>query len=171
MTVRVRQLELGEESQLLELLRSALMEEPLAFVTSPEDDSMSSLESIREGLRRSPNVAIFGAFDGCLVGMLWLAREPRKKLSHKALIWRAFVRKEFRGRGIGGQLLGVAISHARGLDGLAALRLGVSDRSPAAHRLYERYGFRVWGVEPDCIRSNGESAQLYWMTLPLDKMT
>jgi ribosomal protein S18 acetylase RimI-like enzyme len=168
MNVEIRQLEPTDAAELLRLLQQAVTEEPLAFVTSPEDEFVSSVGAVREQLERAPDTVIFGAFEHDMVGMLWFAREARTKLSHKALIWRAFVRKEFRGRGIGGQLLQTAIAHARNLHGLAAIWLGVSDKSPDARRLYEKYGFRVWGIEPDCIRSDGESAQLYYMELRLE---
>jgi len=167
MGARIRQLEPGDETELLELLRLAVREEPLAFVTSDGDSSVASADVVRQELSRAPETVVFGAFDPSMVGMLWFARESRAKLSHKALLWRAFVHRDWRGRGLGAQLLQAAIDHARRLEGLTALRLGVSDRSTAARRLYERHGFKVWGVEPDCIRFGGESAELYYMTLQL----
>lgn len=144
------------------------METPLAFVTSPDDDFVSSTEDVCEHLDRDPDTVVFGAFDEDLVGMLWFAREDRAKVAHKALIWRTFVRKESRGRGIGERLLEVAINHGRTLNGLAAIWLCVSDKSSVARRLYEKHGFRAWGVEPDSFRADGESAQLYYMTLHLE---
>jgi GNAT superfamily N-acetyltransferase len=168
MNVEIRQLEPTHATELLRLLQQAVTEEPFAFVSSPEDDVVSSIDAVRQQLECAPDIAIFGAFEHDMVGMLWFARETRTKLSHQALIWRAFVRKEFRGRGIGRQLVQVAIAHARNLHGLATVWLGVSDRSTDARKLYEKCGFRVWGVEPDCIRFNGESAQLYYMALRLE---
>jgi GNAT superfamily N-acetyltransferase len=121
MNVEIRQLEPTDATELLRLLQQAVTEEPLAFVTSPEDHFVSSVDAVREQLERAPDIVIFGAFEPDMVGMLWFEREARTKLSHQALIWRAFVRKEFRGRGIGGQLLQTAIAHARNLNGLAGL--------------------------------------------------
>jgi ribosomal protein S18 acetylase RimI-like enzyme len=167
MGLQIRQLGPNDVLELLDLLREAAVEEPLAFVTSPEDDFISSTKSVREHLEPGPLTAVFGAFDRDLVGMLWFAREERTKVAHKALIWRTYVRKESRGRGIGGKLLEVAINHGRTLKGLAAIWLCVSDKSPVAKKLYERHGFRVWGVEPDSFRADGESARLYYMTLHL----
>src|SRR5690606_20358351 len=92
-----------------------------------------------------PDTAVLGAFERDLVGMLWFAREVRVKLAHKGSIWRTFVRKEFRGQGVGTKLLQTAIAHARDLSDLEVIRLCVSDRSPDARKLYERHGFRVWG--------------------------
>lgn len=42
-----------------------------------------------------------------------------------------------------------------------------SAKSVAARRLYERHGFQVWGIEPDGIRAEGESARIDYMGLRL----
>ena len=168
MTAQIRKLQSDDAAALLDLLRRALTEEPLAFVTSLDDESVSSIEVVRKDLERSPDNVVFGAFDGPLVGMLWFTRESRRKKSHKALIWRTFVLANSRGQGIGAQLIEAAIEHARTLDGVAALWLGVSEISSGARKLYERFGFRVWGTEPDSIRFNGESALLNYMMLELE---
>lgn len=167
--MRIRQLEPSDATELFRLFREALTEEPLAFVASPEDDAASSVEAVAERLKGAPNTVVFGAFDPLIVGMLWFARESRAKLAHQALISNVFVCKEFRGRGVGGKLLEAAIAHARSLEGVEALWLGVSDKSPAALRLYERHGFSVWGLEPDGIRADGESAPMYYMELRLGR--
>lgn len=167
MTVLIRQLKQGDETELLELYRQAVTEEPLAFVTAPEDEAAFSTEAVRTRLTRAPETVVLGAFDPEMVGMLWFAREPRKKLSHQALIWNVFVRAEARGHGVAGKLIQSAITHARTLDGIEALWLGVTDHSLAARRLYEKHGFHVWGIEPDGIRYDGESATMYYMELRL----
>lgn len=165
--MQIRQLDERDEAELLELYRQAVTQEPLAFVSSLEDETAFSTEAVRARLTGAPETVVFGAFDPGMVGMLWLAREPRRKLSHQALIWNVFVRAEARGRGIGRELLRSAIAHAHTLDGVEALWLGVSDRSTHALRLYEAHGFRVWGIEPDGLRHDGESARMYYMTLAL----
>lgn len=165
--VPIRQLEPDDATELLGLYRHAVAEEPLAFVTSLEDELAMSLESVARRLTGAPDTVVFGAFDRRLVGMLWFAREPRRKLCHQALIWNVFVLREYRGQGVAGRLLRAAIAHARTLKGVESLWLGVSDRSPAARRLYERSGFEVWGIEPDGIRLDGESARMYYLGLRL----
>lgn len=169
MTLHIRQLGPNDVTELLDLLREAAREAPLAFVTSPEDDFVSSIETVREHLERGPDTVVFGAFEPDLVGMLWFAREKRRKLAHKALIWRTFIRSESRGRGTGGRLLQAAIAHARTLPGLDAIWLCVSGKSPVARKLYEKHGFRVWGVEPDAFRAAGESAELHYLRLELER--
>ena len=50
------------------------------------------------------------------------------------------VHKEYRGRGIGSQLLNGIVNHARE-NGFGTVRLDVIDTNPGARRLYERNGF------------------------------
>ena len=45
--------------------------------------------------------------------------------------------------------------------------LSVSEKAPAARQLYESAGFVVWGLEPDCIRYQGESTREYHLALEL----
>jgi len=42
--------------------RQALLEQPFAFESSPEDDRFNSPEAVRQQLRRSPEAIILGAF-------------------------------------------------------------------------------------------------------------
>ena len=168
MNVQIRVLGQDDVTELVDLLREAATIDPLAFVSSVEDDYISSTESVCDHLKRGPNTVVLGAFDVELVGMLWFSREKRKKLAHKALIWRTFVKKKARGQKIGDKLLQAAIDHARALEGLDAIQLCVSDRSPVARQLYEKHGFRIWGTEPDSFRATGISAQLHYMTLQLN---
>lgn len=169
MNLQIRTLGPDDAAELVDLLRQATTEEPLAFVSSVEDDYLSSTATVRDHLEGGPDTVVLGAVDIELVGMLWFNREKRKKLAHKALIWRTFVRKKARGHGVGGQLLQAAIDHARTLEGLDAIQLCVSDRSPAARKLYERHGFRIWGTEIDSFRDHGISARLHYMTLRLGR--
>lgn len=166
MNLKIRTLGPGDAAELVQLLREATTEEPLAFVSSVEDDYISSTKAVRDHLT-GPDTVVLGAFDDEMVGMLWFSREKRIKLAHKALIWRTFVRKEARGHSVGDKLLQAAIEHARALNGLDAIQLCVSDRSPVARKLYEKHGFQIWGTEPDSFRAHGISAELQYMTLKL----
>lgn len=79
-----------------------------------------------------------------------------------------YVAARHRRRGIGRQLLEAAIQHARSLPGITAVRLSVSSAAPNAQRLYERFGFRLWGTEPDSLRHNGQSVIEYHMVLQIE---
>jgi len=147
---------------------AALQDSPLSFMSSPEDDSACSPEIVRERLKTGPpNSIIIGAFAPELVGTLGLYRDPHIKAAHKVHLWGMYVAPPHRRSGIGAQLLDAAIQHARSIPGVTAIRLSVSSTAPAAQRLYERAGFRIWGREPDSLRHNGQGANEHHMILQL----
>ena len=133
----------------LTLRREALLGEPLSFAATPESDFARTIEAIRDYFNRG---VLFGAFDGAqLVGVVGLYRDWHPKTAHNAIVWGTYVQPPHRGRGIGRELMEAAIAHARTL-GVDNVRLSVSDSAPAARRLYERLGFRLWGTQPDALR-------------------
>jgi len=160
---------LGEEDAeaYAALRREALRDSPLAFAASPEDDVVSSSEAVREQLRRGPESVIFGAFRGRLVGAVGLYRDRHRKASHKVHVWGAYVTPEHRREGLAALLLEAALHHAATLPGVSWVHLSVSSAAPAAQRLYERAGFRVWGTEPEALRHEGETAFEHHMALRL----
>ncbi len=167
MPINVRLLTPDDADPLFHLRRAALLDSPLSFSASPEDDRYSSPEAVRGQLGETQS-PVFGAFDEKLVGMLGMYRLPQIKTAHIAMIWGVFVAPSARGRGVAAQLFEAAIAHARTIPGIASLQLSVNETTPGARRLYERMGFRVWGVEPDALRANGRSTSEAHMSLSLN---
>jgi len=164
----IRPLEEADAEALAAFRRESLMEVPLAFASSPEDDFAASIDVVRAHLRRTPEQFVAGAFDPELVGMAGLYRDRHVKASHKAHLWGMYVASSHRGRGIGADLLRATLDHARTLPGVTRVHLCVSSVAPQARRLYERAGFELWGTEPDALRHGGEAATDYHMALHLE---
>jgi len=169
MTISIQKLQPSNAEELYRLRHQALVEEPFAFLSSPEDDLARTPAEVKARLAVAPDQAvIFGAFDGeNLVGMVGLTRDRPIKALHRACIWGVFVKKSHRRMGIGSKLLAATVDHARQIDGLASVYLSVSEKTPGAKRLYESSGFIVWGVEPDCIRYGGESVREYHLAMSI----
>jgi putative acetyltransferase len=101
---------------------------------------------------------------------LWVALDDANVVGSVALrdlgdrgveLKRMYLRPDQRGRGLGRQLLGVALDWARD-HGMRAVRLDTSERMLAAQRLYEAYGFeRVPGEAP----RQGQCRLLYELRL------
>jgi RimJ/RimL family protein N-acetyltransferase len=164
--IDIRKLEPADAEALFELRRRALVEEPFAFLASPEDDAASSPESIRALLAGRAGDAVFGAVErDQLIGMAAVSRDRPVKAAHRVCIWGVFVDRQHRRQGVASRLLLAVLNHARGLDGVGTAYLSVSEKTPGAKRLYESVGFAVWGVEPDCIRIAGESACEYHLSM------
>jgi putative acetyltransferase len=101
---------------------------------------------------------------------LWIALDDANVVGSVALrdlgdsaveLKRMYLRQDQRGRGLGKQLLGVALDWARD-HGMRAVRLDTSERMLAAQRLYEAHGFeRVPGEAP----RQGQCRLLYELRL------
>ena len=165
--ITIRQLEVDDAEAYAKLRREMLLDSPLAFASSPSDDLFASLETTREQLRRAPESVIFGAFDPDLAGAVGLYRDRHVKSSHKAHLWGMFVAPDHRRRGIAADLLNVTLQYARDLTDVTWVQLSVSSAAPAARKLYERSGFRLWGTEPEALRHDGQAVVEYHMALRL----
>jgi ribosomal protein S18 acetylase RimI-like enzyme len=149
------------------LRRESLLDAPLAFGSSPEDDSAASVETLRAQLQRARDWMLFGAFDeaGRLAGAAGAIRGRHRKSAHKMHVWGVYVRPSARRLGLGRALIEAVIAHARSIAGVDWLQLAVSTSATPARHLYERAGFVAWGTEPDALRYEGESADEVWMAL------
>ncbi len=139
------------------LRRAMLLDAPSAFSSEPGHDRGSDPAGVATSLS-GEGFAIVGGFSGNrLVAAAGLNREASSKRCHIVWIWGVYVAPEVRGQGFGRAVMQTAIAHARTWPGVAALQLGVNERSLAARRLYDALGFVPWGVEPDAIRVDGVS--------------
>jgi RimJ/RimL family protein N-acetyltransferase len=152
MTPDIRILHSADAASYFRLRRQSLLDSPLEFLASPEDDPASSEGAVREFLARGPESVVFGALAEDLVGILGFHRATQIKSAHKVNLWGMFVTPHWRGKGLGERLLHAAIAHAQTFDGVSTMRLSVSPSAVAARRLYERVGFKAWGTEPDAMR-------------------
>ena len=149
------------------LRRESLLDSPLAFTASPEDDRASSVDDVREMLSRGSDSVILGALGEQLVGIVGMYRERHLKRAHKMYIWGMYVAPPHRGSGLALQLIEAAVAQARTVPGIACIDLSVNSTAPGAQRVYERAGFRVWGSEPDALRYDGQITVEHHMSLQL----
>ena len=167
MPIEIRRLIPSDAEALLAIRQRSLREEPFAFLSSPEDDILSSVEATCQSLARAPDAVIFGAFVPELVGMVGLYRARQAKAAHKCFVWGMYLRPDARGQGTARRLLDAVIDHARSLDGVTMVGLTVSETAAPARRLYESAGFDIWGLEPQAIRIDGQTTREYHMGLSL----
>ena len=99
-----------------------------------------------------PDLADIPAFYQSGNGGFWVARAHDEVVgtvglkdigSRQAALRRMFVASPFRGRelGVAGKLLDALLAHAR-TQGVVEIFLGTTDKFLAAHRFYEKKGFR-----------------------------
>jgi len=165
--VQIRSLSAVDADSLYRLRREALVDSPLAYSASVEDDVWTSVEVVRAQLESRNGSQVFGAFAGGLHGMIGLGRPRHMKAARKVNLWGMYVSPPWRGQGIGARLLAAALSHARCLSGVRAVHISVTEAAPAARRLYERSGFRVWATEPESIEVGERLLTEYHLVLRL----
>jgi RimJ/RimL family protein N-acetyltransferase len=149
----------------------ALMDHPEAFTSSAEEEADKPLSWSEARLKADagkPHDLFLGAFlDDRLVGMVGLQGRYRPKERHNATVVGMFVAPEAGGRGVGLTLMRELVARAQTLPDLTQLDLTVTEGNDTAQRLYERCGFKVFGVHPRAIRVGGTYHAKVLMTLPL----
>ena len=154
--VSIRGLEADDVVAFQEVRLYALQESPTAFGSSHHEERDRPAEAVRALISGSKERVFFGAFhQSSLVGIVGVEREQRAKQRHAAFVRSMFVVPEYRGLGIGKQLLDAAIQRARGWTGVEQVTLAVTAGNDAAVRLYRALGFEVVGRMPRALQIGG----------------
>jgi RimJ/RimL family protein N-acetyltransferase len=98
--------------------------------------------------------AVTVLWNGEPCGMANLYIQPYKKQAHTCL-FSIIVKEEMRGKGIGGKLIEYLMTYAREKFKIEILHLEVYEGNPAMH-LYERMGFKKFGVHKRFIKEEGK---------------
>jgi len=123
---------------------------PDLFRIAEEDEATISEQEVTERLTREH---VVGAYvDGVLQGIGGLTRFAGTRLDHRALLWGMYVRPEARGAGAGDAIVGALLDEARRI-GVRSVLLTVIAGNERAERLYRRWGFERYGVEPGAVRT------------------
>lgn len=169
-TLKVRALGTADASAWRSLRLAGLRESAPAFCSSFEDEEPRPLQHTTDRLAASSGEKFtVGAFDdaGRLVGIAGFYRETLRKTCHRGTVWGMYVSPEARGRGAGRALLEALVERAAALPGLRQVTLTVTVGQDAARALYERLGFRAWGLEPGAIVVDGRPYDQVHMILEL----
>lgn len=132
------------------LMLRAYTDDADAFTSTPQERERAPAEWWLQRIAHPEGLTVaFGAFEGeALVGTVALEFNDRSKTRHKALVVGMVVLPAWRGRGLGRQLLGLALAHARQRGGVAVVQLEVTQGNMPAEALYRGLGFAPFGVEP-----------------------
>jgi RimJ/RimL family protein N-acetyltransferase len=153
----IRRLVTADATAYRELRLRGLREHPDAFTSSYEEDCAKPATQTARRIAPDGADRVFGAFVAqTLAGVVGIGREPRAKNRHKAVLFGMYVAPEHGRHGIGAALLRHAIDDARRQPDLEQLVLTVTETNAAARALYEKFGFRSFGVEPRAIRVGDE---------------
>ena len=104
-------------------------------------------------------------WDGVPCGIATLYLQPYKKLAHQCLL-AIIVSESYRGKGVGTRLLTELMTLAKERFQIELLHLEVYEGNPAMH-LYERLGFREYGVQPRFTKDDNRYLAKIVMQKPL----
>lgn len=162
----IRRLTPADASAYRTLRLRALREHPEAFTTTYEEAERQPLAFSEQRLG-STDQRFWGAFEGGrLCGAVGLDFGSRARTRHKATLVAMYVAPEHAGRGLGQALVGALLADARA-SGLEMVVLTVTEGNGSATKLYERAGFRSFGVEPRAIKVAGRAYAKNHMYLDL----
>ncbi|MCS6965445.1 MAG: GNAT family N-acetyltransferase [Candidatus Kapabacteria bacterium] len=150
--VLIRPLTEQDFEQFTRLQQEALRLAPEAFGSDYDSYQALSLldkEQQFEALLHYPYNYLLGVFvEGKLVGMAGFSCEHTKpKLRHKGRIWGMYITPEYRGRGLGEQLLRRLLTAAKEDSRCEQALLSVATTNQAAYGLYLKMGFLRYGTE------------------------
>lgn len=164
--VLIRRLGPADLSAYKALRDEALLLHPDAFTSDHETERARGPESYLGRLGTNDTLGgsfLLGALDGTqLVGSVCLERETRQKTRHTSWLVGMMVRNGHTHRGIGRGLLDRCIREARTASGLQIILLSVTASNERALLLYERAGFRQYGLQPRAIRVLSAGGERYY---------
>lgn len=145
----------------------ALHEQPPAFGSLPEVEPTFSETAAR--LAESDDRCFFGAFQGeQLIGIIRLSRYSAPNEKHRAYLAGFYVLPPFRCHGYGRALVREALDRATNTPGIRRVNLTVVTKQEVAIRLYQSFGFRIYGTEEETFSRDGQFYDEHLMTLKLN---
>jgi len=103
---------------------------------------------------------------GKIVGVLNCRGGSRRAVRHAAMLGIS-VDRDWRGKGIGSQLMARAIQWAKGTGIIKRIELAVFERNSVAIQIYQKFGFEVEGKRRKAIFRDGEYLDGLMMALLL----
>ncbi len=167
-SVRVERLGTSDVPRYRELMLHAYATTHDVF-TSTVDERAAEPESwwLRRVADTEGRSLALGAFrNGELVGTVTIEFAAKSRTRHKAKLVGMFVREEFRSLGAGAGLIEAALAEVRARGEVRIVTLTVTEGNVPAMHLYERFGFRQFGVEPMAIAVPGgykSKVHMHWM--------
>ncbi len=96
----------------------------------------------------SPDNFMFGAFDhDRLIGITGFKRMERERDRHRGEVVQVYVDASYRGQNVGETLIRSVIEQGFTLEGIEQVQLSAIAHNEKAIKLYEKIGFRTFGIQ------------------------
>ena len=150
MSIVIRNLRPHESAIYREVRLACLKNVPEFFGSTYEEEILNPKLMFETYIEREdPDHVMFGAFDDeQLIGITGFNRMARQRASHRGEIVQVYVDPSYRGLNLGEKLLRRVLEYAFTLEGIEQVQLSVIAGNQKAIKLYEKLGFRTFGVQP-----------------------
>jgi len=140
----------ANDAEEIVLIKSEIIGEEVFMLRESGETNLNAVsegEEITEHLNREGSVYIVAECDGHVIGFLEFLNGSLKRIRHSGM-FSMYIRKDFRGEGIGSLLLEELIRWAESDAMIEKLTLAVFSTNTRARRLYEKFGFLMEGNCP-----------------------
>lgn len=150
MSIIIRKLQPHESAVYREVRLSCLKRVPEYFGSTYEEEILNPKLMFETFIENdSPDHVMFGAFDDeQLIGITGFNRMARQRAMHRGEIVQVYVDSSYRGQNIGEKLIRRTLEYAFTLEGIEQVQLSVIANNHIAVKLYEKIGFKTFGVQP-----------------------
>jgi len=150
MGIIIRKLQPHESTIYREVRLACLKNVPQFFGSTYEEEILNPKFFFETYIETdSPDHVMFGAFDGeRLIGITGFNRMARMRASHRGELVQVYVEPGYRGQNVGENLLRHVLDYAFGQEGIEQVQLSVIASNKTAIKLYEKLGFKSFGVQP-----------------------
>ena len=138
--IEIKKLPQSRWKDFRDLRLEALQNEQLAFASSYEEEKKLTQDEWQQRMKHS----LFAISKGKPVGMIVFIRNNKEKTRHIANIYGLYVKKEYRGQGIGNKLIESSLKILKNVN-VSKITLSVNTEQKSAVKLYETYGFKIAG--------------------------
>ena len=142
----IKQLKKNDWCEWRKIRLEALKKSPNSFVSSFEEEYKTPNDMWSKQLENSIKFGYF--INDKIVGCSGLLIEKATKISHTATLFGMYVKDDFRGSGIGFDLVNFVKDYAK-KNHVKHLYLGCNAENRGAGGLYKKCGFKVYGTRPD----------------------
>ena len=150
MDITIRKLQPHESAIYREVRLACLKNVPEFFGSTYEEEALNPRLFFETHIENnSPDHMMFGAFDAeRLIGITGFNRLARKRASHRGELVQVYVDPRYRGQNIGEKLLRFVLDFGFALEGMEQIQLSAIASNTTAIRLYEKLGFKTFGIQP-----------------------
>jgi len=165
--MEIRKLTSNDAEDYWNLRLEALQQDPEAFATTYEDaiSRVDPLKSVASKMAADESATLGAFIDNELVGVMTITQEGAPKLRHRVNLFAVYVTPKVRGKRVGTALLQEVVEYTKQMPLVEKINLTVVSTNETAIKLYEKVGFKSFGLEHNAMKMNDLYVDEVYMSL------